>query len=161
MRQRRSPIPTLLTLIVVCVLAVSATWAGSPRLVVRMNEPFVVDGGVHPAGVLTLRTVRNYTPSSTLNEVWAGDRCLGLLVAHRSADPTLEASRNAVMFVRDSQGRLVLRGFAYRDDVVGERYRYELLAPRSAKRARRDARAHATPAGTPSGTVILTARLAP
>ena len=124
MRQRRFPMSTsrtLLTLIAVCAIAVSATWAGSPRLVVRMDEPFVVDGDVHPAGVLTLRTVRNFTPSSTLNEVWAGDRCLGMLIAHRSADPTLEASRNAVMFVRDGEGRLVLRGFAYRDDGAGER----------------------------------------
>jgi hypothetical protein len=144
-----------------CVAATSA-WATGPRLVVRMNEPFVVGGEVHPAGSLTLRTVRAYTPSSTLNEIWAGDRCLGLIVAHRSTDPSLEASRNAVLFVRDPDGRLVLRGFAYRSDDRDEKYRYELLASGSVGRDRRDAAASAVVASTPlPDSVLLSAGLAP
>ena len=104
--------------------------AAGPRLSVTVDEPFVVDGRVYPAGTLSLKPVKAFTPTTTLNEVWVGKRCLGMLAASHAADPTLEASRNAVLFVRDSDGRLELRGFAYRTDGPGDRYRYALLAPR-------------------------------
>jgi hypothetical protein len=110
--------------------------AVGPSLVVDVDEPFVIDGEVFEAGELTLRPVRSFTPTITLNEIWVGDRCLGLLQASRSDRSNLEASRNAVLFGRDVAGHLVLRGFAYRVDGDEERYRYELLTTRDASPAR-------------------------
>ena len=116
-------------------VAVAAGFSGDVaaadlRLTVTVDEPFVVDGNLYPAGTLSLRPVRAFTPTTMLNEVWVGNRCLGLLSASRTDDPIREASRNAVLFVRDADGRLVLRGFAYRADGAGDRYRYAMLAPR-------------------------------
>lgn len=105
-------------------------WAAGPRLVVEVDEPFVIDGEVYEAGELSLRPVLDFTPTITLNEVWVGDRCLGVLRAFRSEGDDLEASRNAILFGRDDSGLLVLRGFAYRVDGNDERYRYELLPTR-------------------------------
>jgi len=105
--------------------------AAGPRLVVNVDEPFVVDGRTYPAGTLSLRTVHEFTPTKTLSEVWVGDRCLGMLAASRGDDARLEASRNAVLFARDPDGRLELRGFAYRVDGAGDRYRFALLDSRS------------------------------
>ena len=106
-------------------------FAAGPRLFVTMDEPFVIDGEVFPAGELSLRPVRDFTPTTTLNEIWVGNRCLGILLASRSDDPHQEASRNAILFDRDENGQLVLRGFAYRVDGGQERHRYELLASRN------------------------------
>jgi hypothetical protein len=109
--------------------------AAGPRLVVDLDEPFVVDGEVYEAGELSLRPVLAFTPTVTLNEVWVDNRCLGVLRATRSGRSDLEASRNAVLFGRDESGRLVLRGFAYRVDGDEERYRYELLPTRAPETA--------------------------
>ena len=106
--------------------------AAGPRLVVDVDEPFIVDGELYEAGELSLRPVLDFTPTITLNEIWIGDRCLGVLRATRSDTRNLEASRNAVLFGRDDAGQLVLRGFAYRVDGSAERYRYELLPTRDA-----------------------------
>jgi hypothetical protein len=103
--------------------------AAGPTLVVSVDEPFEVDGQRFPAATLSLRAVHEFTPTTTLNEVWVGDRCLGLMRAVRTDDPRLEASRNAVLFGRNVGGDLVLRGFAYRLPGWPERYRFELLRP--------------------------------
>jgi len=105
--------------------------AAGPRLTVDVDEPFVIDGEVYEAGELSLRPVLDFTPTITLNEVWVGDRCLGVLRASRSGGVDLEASRNAVLFGRDDTGLLVLRGFAYRVGGGEDRHRYELIPTRS------------------------------
>lgn len=105
----------------------SAALAAGPRLAVTVDEPFVIDGERFPAGELSLRPLRNFTPTTTLNEVWVGNRCLGVLMASRTDDRSREASSDAVLFGRDDSGQLVLRGFSYRVDGATERYRYELL----------------------------------
>jgi len=109
--------------------SVGPALAAGPTLVVSVDEPFEVDGQQFPAETLSLRAVHEFTPTTTLNEVWVGDRCLGLMMAVRTDDPRLEASRNAVLFGRNVGGDLVLRGFSYRLPGWPERYRFELLRP--------------------------------
>jgi hypothetical protein len=118
----------MVLLVGICLCAsTGAALAAGPTLVVSVDEPFEVDGQLFPAATLSLRAVHEFTPTTTLNEVWVGDRCLGLMMAVRTDDPRLEASRNAVLFGRNLGGDLVLRGFAYRLAGWPERYRFELL----------------------------------
>ena len=42
--------------------------AASPRLVVHLNEPFEVNGELYPAGMVSVKKVRDYNPSSSLSD---------------------------------------------------------------------------------------------
>src|SRR6185295_3979913 len=67
------------------------SFAGGPRLVAQIDEPFEVNGQLFPAGKLSLREVSSYTPVSTLNELQVDGRCLGMVLA-QEIEGSLDAS---------------------------------------------------------------------
>jgi len=97
--------------------------AAGPRLLADLGEPLVVDGQLYRPGVLSLRSVAEYNPASIFHEVWVGDQCLGLLLAERSPADGREG-RDAILFRRDSWGRLVLVGYTLYDGHSIEHYRF-------------------------------------
>lgn len=93
--------------------------AGDDRLVVFVPEPFSVDGQLFPAGVLSVRHLRHYNPTTTLDEISVGAECLGIRMAqrHRTEGAT---DFDAVVFRRNAHGRLALSGYVLRGDSPGE-----------------------------------------
>jgi hypothetical protein len=96
---------------VTLVLACSLSMAGGPQIQVQVAEPFEVNGVLHPAGTLSVKAIRDYNPSSTLNEVWVDGRCLGMVVTRKENGDLSHAARNTVVFSRDPEGHLVLVGY--------------------------------------------------
>jgi hypothetical protein len=97
---------------VFAALLLTPTLAGTDRFVAKIGEPFEIDHQVYPAGTLTIKTVRDYTPGSTLNEVWVGKECLGVMLAKQDRSSGAVSERDSVEFRRSSAGHLVLVGFA-------------------------------------------------
>lgn len=121
---RRFRLHTILVLAAtIATASAPPSWADGPRLRVRMEEPFEVAGRVYPAGVLTLRSINAYNPSSSIDEIWIGGSCLGALVADKVFDGTT-VSEDTVLFERNAAGRLALVGYMLRGDGVENSYRY-------------------------------------
>lgn len=102
-----------------CSMTGSAPLADGSRLQVKVDEPFEIGGIVYPAGRLTVKTLRDYTPSTTLNELWVGNTCLGMFVTRISGEESSDPTDESIVFTRDYRGRLVLVGYAFvgsRDD---------------------------------------------
>jgi hypothetical protein len=116
----RLAVRTAVALVVVALT--SPVWAHDARLQVRVNEPFEVAGRVYPAGSLTLRSMVDYNPTSSIDEIWVDNRCVGMLMAERSAHGAPAAS-DSVLFERTGRGRLVLVGYRLRGNGDGFRYR--------------------------------------
>lgn len=93
------------------VLACSLSMAGGHRIQVDVAEPFEVDGVLYPSGTLSVEVIRDYNPSSTLNEIWLDDRCLGMVITRKGAVEYSRSSRDTVVFGRDPEGHLVLVGY--------------------------------------------------
>jgi hypothetical protein len=85
--------------------------AAGSRLVVRVDEPFEVNGRLFPAGELSLREVAAFSPVITLNEVCVENECLGLLLAQERSDASV-APCDEMVFRRDGRGHLVLESVA-------------------------------------------------
>jgi hypothetical protein len=96
--------------------------AGSASLSVRLHEPFVVGARSFEGGLLSLRSIRSYNPTSALGELWVGDECLGLVVARRDPAEPRGSAVDRVLFRRGSEGRLVLAGYAVADLDAGSTY---------------------------------------
>lgn len=94
------------------ILMPPASGAGH-RLVTRVSQPVEINGQLFPAGELAVRQISTYSPTSTLNEVWVGGECLGLLLAETRPGEQPE-SGDSLVFEQDDRGHLVLVGFAYR-----------------------------------------------
>jgi len=101
----------------------SAAHAHGPRLVVRLNEPFEVNGRTYPGGSLMLRSVADYNPTASIDEVWVDNECLGLWVASKVPGAGL-SSHDSVLFERNALGRLVLVGYNLRGNGADTAYRY-------------------------------------
>jgi hypothetical protein len=104
--------------IVIALAALAAVFApgvkaADRRLLAEIEEPFVINGTLYPAGPLSIRQLGDYTPSETLNEIWAGNDCLGVLLAAEIPASRRE-SGDSLLFERDQQGLLVLTGFVFR-----------------------------------------------
>ncbi len=97
--------------------------ASGQRLVVSVPEPFEVDGKLFPAGVLAVRHLRDYNPSTSLDEVTAGTTRLGMMMAlrQRSESPM---TGDSVVFARNSDGRLTLLGYYLAGSSKGQLYVY-------------------------------------
>lgn len=89
-----------------------------PRVSVRVNEPFEVDGRVYPAGLLSIREIAPYSPVATLNEVRFNGESIGMLLARDSERPGT-STRDELTFSRGPAGHLVLMSVTLR----GERER--------------------------------------
>ena len=67
----------VLTLTALAVAFAPATEAAELRMKVRIDEPFEINGQLYEPAVLTLRHMGRYNPTTTINEVWVGNQCLG------------------------------------------------------------------------------------
>jgi hypothetical protein len=123
----------------VAVLAPAAVGADH-RLVVRVDQPFEVNGQLYPAGELSVRQIHRVSPTSTLNEICVGTERLGLLLAEERSGQSVD-SGNSFNFERTPRGHLVLVGFNYRGErprqllnfsVVASGGRWSLPASRAA-----------------------------
>ena len=99
-----------------------ASEASCRKVVVQMDESFVVDGQLFPAGGLSLCPVREFSPVATLNEVRVDGRSLGVLMAHDGRD-TAPSKQNQMIFERDVRGHLVLVSIALQGGPVRQLYR--------------------------------------
>jgi len=102
---------------------VSSALAHGPRLVVRVDEPFEVRGRLYPPGSLTLRSVAQYNPAMVIDEVRVGTECIGLLMAEKGRGGR-PYPHDAVIFERNTRGRLVLVGYVLRSPGNDNSYRY-------------------------------------
>ena len=118
------------TLAVVAALFAPDAAAADTTLTLQVSESFEVDGQVYPADTLTLRQVGTYNPTATLNEVWVGKHCLGVLVG--KVDPRGSISEtDSLIFTRNAEGRLMLVGVEFRGQPARELLAFDQLAPAS------------------------------
>jgi hypothetical protein len=102
---------------VVAGLTAPAVPAASPRLVANVHESFEVNGDVFDAGRLSVRTVKDFNPIATLNEVRVDGKSLGVVLAQ--VDPEAAVSnRNELIFERSRDGVLVLTSIALKGEPV-------------------------------------------
>ena len=81
------------------------------RLSARVNEPFELNGKRFPASAIVVEHLRDYTPSSSLSEVWVGSEFVGVLRADR-VDTQDPGDATSLAFERDGRGTLVLVGYS-------------------------------------------------
>src|SRR5262245_37568712 len=77
----------------------TAALAGSPRLVVEMDEPFTLQGRICRPGLVSIRLVAPYTPNAALHEVCVADECLGVFLADRTSFAS-DGRQDALRFER-------------------------------------------------------------
>lgn len=113
---RRVPRPgwlRVLALTGLLAVAFATAEAGEPKLVIDVEEPFLLQGQNCPAGTVSIRFVSRYNPASTLHEVRVGGEPIGVFraehVVHESPD-----AEDTVRFERNRQGTLVLLGYTLR-----------------------------------------------
>jgi len=108
--------------LVVTVFAPSL--AEARRLVVRVDEPFQIGDDVYPPGRVVVQSVRPYTPTILLSEIWVGGRCLGLFRATKLPAEEVEPL-DTLTFERSAAGRLALVGFSVAGHPQHGSYRLE------------------------------------
>jgi hypothetical protein len=111
------------TLVLLTVIFSPASHAADQRLMVRVDEAFEVNGQVYESAQLTLRQRGAYNPTATINEIWVGNECLGMLLAREVASEHVSAS-DSFLFDRNAQGTLVLVGVTFRGERARELYQY-------------------------------------
>jgi len=115
-------------LVLLAALAAPELNAAQHSVRATIPEPFEFNGEVFESSTVTVREVSQYNPGTTLNEIWVGKRCLGLMLADISRSPSSRGTGNRMIFERSDAGHLVLVGFAYRDQPAREFYGYETAA---------------------------------
>lgn len=112
---------------IVIALAAVVAWTtpslAADRLVVRVNEPFEVNGDIFPAGKLSLKQVQVMSPGSTLHEARIDGESLGLLLVRDNGSKAV-ATRDEMVFLRSADGHLVLESLAIAGRPVGKVYTY-------------------------------------
>jgi hypothetical protein len=104
-----------------CVL--STAGAAEPRLVVEIDEPFLLQGRVCPAGTVSLRQVSRYNPASTLHEIRVGGESLGVFLADRVVRDGGDGE-DTIRFERNRHGDLVLLGYTVHRSGTTEFFRF-------------------------------------
>jgi hypothetical protein len=100
----------------IAMLSAPSFAGGNKRLTINMNESYEIVGTVYPAGKLTVRELNQYNPTTTLQEVWIGNECIGLLKA-TSMPETQKSTSNEFLFKRDKNGgQLALVGVAFKGE---------------------------------------------
>lgn len=100
---------TIGLLTALAVLGTTAVASG-PRVVVEIDEPFMLQGQVCPPGIVSIRHVAQYTPTAALHEVCVADECLGVFLAHRTSFAS-DGREDTLRFERGADGGLVLVGY--------------------------------------------------
>jgi hypothetical protein len=119
---------TMLT--VALVLGTSATIAGT-QVRFEVPEPFRVGPHAYASGVISVRSVAAYNPTTSLLEVRVNGDCIGMVTA-RHDDSEVPPARTEAIFRRDHDGRLVMIGYRVMDDTDGTTYRFEEPEPAQA-----------------------------
>jgi hypothetical protein len=106
--------------------------AGDDRLLVNVPESFEVGGRIFPAGLLSLRHLDDYNPTTAIDRISVGAECLGVYLAQRR--PTEGGLKAAsVVFERSPRGHLLLVGYTTgRDPAEVYLYRQPERGPRLA-----------------------------
>ncbi len=99
-----------------------ATAAAEKEVRFRVPEPFRVGAQLYEAGMIAIRDVSAYTPSTALLRVWIDDECLGMISTRRSVSEE-PPFRNEALFRRGADGRLELVGFRVKGHPTGTTYR--------------------------------------
>ena len=126
-----------LTLGVIAVLAVGfvpSAMADQHRLRVAIDEPFMVNGYTFAPGQLLLRQLGDYNPIATLNEIWVGNHCLGVLLA-REVPGATASDHDSMILVRNGDGLLVLVGVAFRGEPARDLFASDQYADRGRRAA--------------------------
>jgi len=100
-----------------------ATAASEKQVRFRVPEPFRVGGHAYEAGVIAIRSVLAYTPTTTLLRIWVNEECLGMITARHSVSEGPPA-RTEALFRRDADGRLEMLGFRVTGRPTGTTYRF-------------------------------------
>ncbi|MHC4225217.1 MAG: hypothetical protein ACYSUN_14590 [Planctomycetota bacterium] len=119
----KTPLLIVAALTLLTVVFAPATPAAEHRLKVHIEEAFEINGAVYEAGWLTLRQVGSYNPTSTINEIWVGRQCLGMLLAVEMPGEPSSAS-DSLIFDRGADGLLVLTGVSFRNQPARHLYNY-------------------------------------
>jgi hypothetical protein len=104
-------------------VALATAEAGEPKLIIDVEEPFLLQGQVCPAGTVSIRFVSRYNPTSTLHEVRVGGEPLGVFRAAHVVGEDRDAG-DTVRFERNRQGTLVLLGYTLRRGGSTEAFRF-------------------------------------
>ena len=124
LKKWKTPLLIVCALTLLTVVFAPATPAAEHRLKVYVEESFEVNGAVYESGWLTLRQIGSYNPTSTINEIWVGRKCLGVLLAvEMPGEPS--STSDSLIFSRDAEGGLVLVGVGLRDEPARHLYRYD------------------------------------
>ena len=124
MRMLKQPwkktVPFCVFALFIC-LAAPVGAASHPRTSAWLDEPFEINGQLYAAGLLAVRELGPYNPSSALVEISVNRTTVGVLLARASdsANPTQEGS--TLLFTRSSRGHLTLIGFT---DLHGDRQEF-------------------------------------
>lgn len=100
-----------------------AVAASEKQVCFSVAEPFCVGSRVFDAGVIAIRSVSAYTPTTTLLKVWVNNECLGIIAAHRSVSEE-PPQRTEALFLRGGDGRLEMVGFRVTGRPTGTTYRF-------------------------------------
>jgi hypothetical protein len=121
----RTRLAWIVAALALAVMVFAPSAAESQRLVVRLDEPFEIGGAVFPPSRLIVRSVRAYTPTTLLSEIWVGGECLGLFRATKVPGENAR-TLDTVDFERSAAGRLTLVGFAVSGHAGDGAYRFDL-----------------------------------
>jgi len=117
MNPRRSrPHPAFLTFVVATVLLPAASSAAEAAashdcIAVEVPGPMrLPDGSVHPAATLTLCDTLSLSPSVSLHRMLVDGRPIGMFRSSKRASEARGDALPLVVFTRDDEGTLTLRG---------------------------------------------------
>ena len=106
--------------------------ADGDHLLVNVPEPFEVNGRMFPAGLLSLRHLDDYNPTTAMDRITVGAECLGVYMAQRRPVEGGLMTASAV-FERSPSGHLLLVGYTTgRDPAEVYLYRQTERGPRLA-----------------------------
>jgi hypothetical protein len=126
MKPRHRAVIARNALVLAAAIALSGTLAGAggERLQVHLDQPFQIGEQRFSSGTITVKTIREYNPSTTLHELWVDGDCLGMMMSRRNDRLRYEAVRDVLHFHRGEAGQLVLVGFATRNTQPASLYHY-------------------------------------
>jgi len=122
MIERLLPVGRLLLLVLTTMVIVLAfcgvpflTHASTTRTCVsaKVSSPFrLPDGGVHPAGMLTVCRARTFSPVAELHMISVNRRPMGMFVSRNGRGEAVGERDPEIVFRRDGAGTLELLGYS-------------------------------------------------
>ena len=92
--------------------AVQSTQAGGGCVAVQLASPFLLpDGSLHPAGKLTLCTIRDYSPIQSFPELRVNGVAVGYVIGLRRGREGPPPADPLVYFRKTAAGELALIGY--------------------------------------------------